>query len=178
MALGADHQVGALDIAMNNALAVGRLEPLRGLAGDVERFVELQRAFLEFLLDGSAFEEGHRQEGLSVDLVDLVDGADIRVIERRGGLGFAEKTLAMLGVFDDVGAKKLQRDRAPELQVLGLVDDAHSAFTELFGDAVMRNGFTDHRHEDCTAGEAPSGTRRIHDAAMKTGAGVLLGCGT
>ena len=40
--------------------------------------------------------------------------------------------------------QKLERDLAAEFQVLGFIDDAHPAPAELFEDAVMRDGLSDH----------------------------------
>jgi hypothetical protein len=39
----------------------------------------------------------------------------------------------------------LQGDKAMQLHILGLVDHAHPAATELLDDAVMRDGFADQR---------------------------------
>src|SRR6266478_10135028 len=40
--------------------------------------------------------------------------------------------------------KKLERDETVETSILGFVDDSHPAATELFDDAVMRDGLADH----------------------------------
>jgi hypothetical protein len=40
--------------------------------------------------------------------------------------------------------QKLQRDMSVQLEVFGFVNHAHPAATELFQDAVVRNGLADH----------------------------------
>jgi hypothetical protein len=40
--------------------------------------------------------------------------------------------------------QKLQRNEPQQAGVLGFINYAHSATAELFGDAVMRDGFADH----------------------------------
>ena len=48
-------------------------------------------AALDAMLQGLAVEELHGDEGLAVGLTDIVDGADIGMIERGGRLSFALK---------------------------------------------------------------------------------------
>ena len=74
---------------------------------------------------------------------NVIDGADVGMIERGGGLGFAPEALQGLRVAGDVFRKKFQRDEAAEAGVLGLIDHAHTAAAKLFEDAVMGNGLTD-----------------------------------
>jgi hypothetical protein len=40
--------------------------------------------------------------------------------------------------------QKLERDETVETSILGFVNDSHPAATELFNDAVMRDGLADH----------------------------------
>ena len=91
-----------------------------------------------------AFEEGHGEEGLPVSLVDLVDRANVLVIQARGCLGFSDETGFVFGVFDGVGGQELQRDGTFELGVLGLVDHPHAAPADLGEDLVVGDGFADH----------------------------------
>ena len=60
-------------------------------------------------------------------LADLVDGADVGVVQGRGGAGFLEQprrgVLILLGEY-------LDGDRALERRVVGLVDRAHPAFAQ------------------------------------------------
>ena len=47
-----DHDVGALDVAVDDVLLVRCLKTLGGLDGDVECLVELERALGDLVLDG------------------------------------------------------------------------------------------------------------------------------
>ena len=111
LALFGQHQIGGFDVAVNDPLAVSRLQALGGLGGDVDYLVELERAIVDFVLDGPSRDEGHGEKGLSLGLVDFIDGANVGMVECRRGLGFAQEAFLGFGVFNDVGAEKLQRDR-------------------------------------------------------------------
>jgi hypothetical protein len=43
-----------------------------------------------------------------------------------------------------LGRKNLQRDEAIELEITGLVNDAHPAFAKALEDGVMEERFADH----------------------------------
>ena len=77
-------------------------------------------------------------------VVDFVDRADIGMIQRRGSFGFTLEAAQGLRVFGDLVRKELERDKATELHILGLVDHTHPSATQLLDDAVMRNGLADH----------------------------------
>ena len=86
----------------------------------------------------------HGNEGFAVLVVNFVDGADVGMIQRGGGLGLALKAAEGLRVFGDVVGQELKSDKAAELHVLGLVDHTHPAAAELLDDAVVRDGLADH----------------------------------
>ena len=98
----------------------------QGLAGDL-------------LPQRLAFQQLHGDEGLPVGFVDFVNGADVRMIERGRGLGFALKTAQGLRVLGDVLGQKFQRDRASELEVFRFVDHPHAARCPRPKHAVVRN---------------------------------------
>ena len=83
-------------------------------------------------------------KGLPVVLVDVVDRADVGVLERGGRAGLALEPLERLRVARQLLGQELQRDAAAELQVLGLVDDAHAAAAELREDPVVGDRLADH----------------------------------
>ena len=45
----------------------------------------------DLLVESLPFQEGHRDEGLALGLGDLMDGTDIRVIQRGGGFCLSPK---------------------------------------------------------------------------------------
>ena len=101
------------------------------LNGDVERHVDRQRSLGDPVAQRAAFVEGHREIQLSViGLADVVDRVDVRMVERRGGLGFLDE--AGLGglVAGQVPRQELEGERAAEPRVEGMVDDAHAALAD------------------------------------------------
>ncbi len=83
-------------------------------------------------------------------LVNLVDDCDVRVFERSRGLGLLNKTALAVGVGDEFGREDLQGDLAVELQVEGLVDNAHTAAANLFEHFVVGEGAADHSFSSVT----------------------------
>jgi hypothetical protein len=68
----------------------------------------------------------------------------MRVIQGGGRARFALEPLDRLRIGGELGRKELQRDAAAQANVLGLIDDTHSAAAEELDHAVMRNGLADH----------------------------------
>ena len=74
-------------------------------------------------------EELHSDERFAVVVVNFMDGADVRVIEGRGGPGFTLEAGQRFGVFGNSVGEKLEGHKPAEFQILGLIDHAHSATT-------------------------------------------------
>jgi hypothetical protein len=73
-------------------------------------------------------------------LPDFVNGADVRMIQRRCGAGFPTETLERLRVSGKVLGQEFQGHKASQRSVLCFVNDAHAATTEFFEDAVVGDG--------------------------------------
>ena len=86
----------------------------------------------------------HGDERLAVLLANVVDGADVGVIQRGCGLGFALETGEGLRVTGNFLGQKLEGNKTVQPGVLGLVDHAHTAAAQLLDNAVVRNGLPDH----------------------------------
>ncbi len=67
------------------------------------------------------------------------------MIESGGGAGFALEAFERLRIGGELVGKEFQSYQAAERGVFGLVHDPHSAATEFFEDAVMRNGLVQRR---------------------------------
>ena len=105
-----------------------------------------EAAALDPPLERLPLAEGHGDEQPAVlRLVDLVDGADVGVIDRRGGAGLAQEPALVRLVGAAVGGEELEGDQPLELEVLRLVHDARTASTEAFEDPVAGDGAADQR---------------------------------
>lgn len=76
--------------------------------------------------------------------IDVVNGADVWMVERRGSLRFTLESFQGLPVLREVLRQELQGDGTLELRVLGLIDDTHAAATELLHDAIVGKGPANH----------------------------------
>ena len=85
----------------------------------------------------------HDEEGLALVLVDVVDRADVGVVQGGGGAGLAPEPLQALGILGILLGQELQGDAAAEAGVLGLVDDPHAAAAQWLQDAVVGDGLAD-----------------------------------
>jgi len=74
-------------------------------------------------------------------LVRFINCADARMVEGRGSLGLTLESAQCLRIASNFARKKLKGDKPFQLDVLGLIDDAHTAAAQLFHDLVMRDGF-------------------------------------
>jgi hypothetical protein len=96
-------------------------------------------------LQGRALVTGHGQEQPSVGgLVDLVDAADVGVIQGGSGLGLMNEASLGFGVVGELGRQELEGHGALELEVPSPVDHPHAPLAELPVDPVMRYGLADH----------------------------------
>src|SRR5271155_3333686 len=89
------------------------------------------------MLQRHAVEIFHDYVSFAVVVADFVDGADIGMVQGGGGLRLALKAGQRLWVFGYFIGKKLQRDKAVQSYVLGLVHHAHSTATEFFDDPIV-----------------------------------------
>ena len=77
-----DHDVAGLQIAMDDPGPVRLVERIRDLNTVAQNLLERQRPFRQFVRQRFALEQLHHQ----VVLADVVQRADVRVIERRDRL--------------------------------------------------------------------------------------------
>ena len=140
-AFGSHHDVGGLHIAVHDALLVRSRQAVRDLNGEVERLLDRQRPPPQHPLERLAGVARHRDEDLPrPGLADIVDRANVHVVESPGSPCLAQHARLRVRVGDQVNGQKLERYRAFQSGVAGLVDDAHPAFAELARDPVVRNG--------------------------------------
>ena len=132
-----------LDVAVNDPSGVSRVQCVGDLDGEREKDFHFQRTPRDAVLQGHTVQKLHGDERMTIVLADFVNRADVGMVEGGSGTSFAAETLQSLRVLGYVIQQEFQRDEAPKLGVLGLVDDAHPATAEFLDDAVVGNGLTD-----------------------------------
>ena len=144
-AVTGQHQVARLDVAVDDAVAVGLTEPDGNLDGDGEGLLNGQRSACEPRPQRLAVHVGHADEDLATGgLVDLVDCAYVGVVDRARGLRLVREALARGRVAGELRRQELEGDEALEARVFGLVDDSHPAATEPLEHPVVRDCHADH----------------------------------
>ena len=115
---------------MNHAELVRGVQRVGDLDGKSQRESDRQRTVGETMFERFAVEQRHHEVVNAVGLADIVDAADVRMIELRDGVRFPFETSAALPVIGDVGGEDLDRDVAIEPAVSRPIDFAHAASAE------------------------------------------------
>ena len=145
LAARGDEDVRRLDVAVHDALGVRRFERVGDLDGRVAAAcpISMRLPAHAFCASVSPSSSSMTMKCRPFVLLDRVDGADVRVIERRGGARLALEALEQLAVLGHLRRKKLQRDAAAELGVLGFVHHAHATRAQFVENLVMQEGLAD-----------------------------------
>ena len=138
--------VSRLDIAVDDPFAVRRVQGVGGFDADVQELVNLDRPRVEELAQRPPLHQLHDDEGVSLELVDVVDRTDVRVVQRRRRAGFRAKPLHRLRIMRKILGNEFERNGSSEPDVFGAVNHAHAARSELPHHAIMRNCPSDHGH--------------------------------
>src|ERR1017187_2554940 len=129
---------------MNDPLGVCRVQCIGNFNGDGNKNVRFQRTPSDAMLQCQPVQELHGDERLPIVLADLVDRADVGVVQGGSGACFPAEAFERLRVLSYVLGQNLQCDKAAKLGVLSLIDHTHAAATEFLDDTVVRNGLVDH----------------------------------
>ena len=121
-----------------------RVQRAGHLHANLQKFVYVHRTARDAVLQRLPFEILHHEEGVALLLTDIVDGADIRMVQGGSSASLAAEALQRLGIARRSLRQKLQRHSPAKPHVLSLVDDSHPAASKFFEDAVMGDGAPDH----------------------------------
>jgi len=128
--------VGRLDVAVHDALAVRVVERVGHLARDAER---LAAGYLmvahQPVPQRLARHERHHVEQQPVGLAGIVDRQDVRVLQPGGDFDLAQEPLGADGR-RQLGAEQLDGHAPPVLAVEGAVHDGHATVTHFRLDLV------------------------------------------
>ena len=166
-----DQDVRGLDIAVHDAAAVRGVERRGDLGRVLERRRDRHRPLRNQPVQPRAVHQLHRDERRPIVLVDVVDGDDVRVVERRSRTGFLDEAALAIGIGRRFGRQHLYRDRASEPGVVGGVNDAHTAAADFCANAVVRNLFVGHQ------GWIIAGAREPGSGIRGQGSGIVRPAG-
>ena len=184
--------VGGLDVAVHDAFRVRRTKRIDHLDGQLDKGVEWKRltpgSFSDQLLERPTLQQLHGNERIALVPANLVDDADIGVVQRGGGTCLTLEPLDSQTISRHFTRKQLDCNGATERRVLGQVHHPHAAFTKLFDNPVMRNGCANHRARqlytfvrDVPAGSGQedhrTGLNRRFQASFVTGTWLALAAG-
>lgn len=140
------------------------------LAPERQNRFQFHRAPRDQMLQRGPVKEFHHQERLAALFADVINRADVGMIQRRRGLGLTPKPFLRLPVFRQVFGQKLQRDEAAQPSVFRLVDDTHATAAELlersgnerWSDRARKstNPVVSHAKEEMRAGSCSRRSRR------------------
>jgi len=148
-----DHDVARFQIAMNDPGAMGLVECLRDLASVPEYVCQWQRATRVAVREGVPLDELHDQIIDSVLMTDVVERADVGVVERRDRLRLALEAVAELRVLRELGGKDFDRDAAIESGITRAIHLAHATGSDRRDDFIWAEPCTGrncHRSSDYT----------------------------
>src|SRR6516162_3419386 len=120
------HNIARLEVAMDDPLAVRRVERTRNFDADLERLVERERTFPNAVRESLALDVLHHEKVGA----DVVERADVRMVERSYGVGFAFESLA------EAFRRDLDGNFAVQARVTSLVHLAHTTNSQRREDLV------------------------------------------
>ncbi len=139
MAAAGNKNIGRLDVAVDDAFLVCRVERVGHFDSPIEHPFHLDGLAPDAVLQRRALHQFHGDVGLAFVLPDFVNGADVGMVQRRGGSRFALEAFELLRIARKFVGQKLQRHKPAERGVFSLVDDTHPSAAELIEHAIMRN---------------------------------------
>jgi hypothetical protein len=176
LAVGVDDHVLRLQVAMDDAVAVGEAGPLEHLANQPDRLLGGE-AGVDQLLQRAALQVLHGDVIGAVDLAAVEDGDDVGVLEARSRLGLAAEALDELAVLGEAGVQHLERDLALQVRVVGQPDIGHPAGADLAQHpvAAVHHGSLGHlSHASLPVWLGYSPLRMVSATSRKIGAATSL----
>ncbi len=133
-------QIRRLDVAMNNSFSMGRIETVGNFDREIKYPLQLNSRAQNHIPESLALQIFHHQKETALVLANLINRANVWMIQCRRSPRLAPEALQRLRIVRQRIRKKLERDETIELDVLGLVDHTHPAAADFAQHAIMRDG--------------------------------------
>jgi hypothetical protein len=132
-----DEDVGGLDIAVDDAVLMRRVEAVGDLHGQLQQVFGREGLLAQVMLERAALHQLHDDELLAVVLADVEDGADAGMIQRARQPRLALEAFGRARLRQQRRGQEFDRHLATEPGVLGAIHDTHPPATELVENAVV-----------------------------------------
>src|SRR6516225_293037 len=131
------------DVPVNNPLPVCSIQRVGDLDSYLEHLFQFHWPTSDGVFQGFAFQKFHSDESSAVFFADVMNGADVRMVQRRSCLCLSLKPGQRVWVLRHVVREKFQCDEPMQARVFGLIHDTHAAPAQLLKDSVVRDGLAD-----------------------------------
>src|SRR5690349_9893499 len=122
---------------MDDTFMMCRRECLADLLADFHRTLDWNNLLvLNHLSQVSSLDEGHRDELHSSAFAEIVNAEDVLVRDAAGEKEFLLKALQDFRIRHELWPNDLERNHTIELQIVCLVDAAHTSFAQLAFHAI------------------------------------------
>src|ERR1700736_3436994 len=112
---------------MDDAALVRPLQSLANFDAVFQNLLGRQRTFTQAVGESLAFQKLHDQEIDTILMTDIMQSADVGMVQRRDGPGFAVETLFGFDIVGKMAGEDFDRDRAVEASILRPINLSHAA---------------------------------------------------
>jgi hypothetical protein len=133
-----EQQVLRLDVTMDDALVVGELQRVAQRRHDGQRLLRRELSRAQKLAQIHAIHEFHEQKIKPARLSKVVNGNDVRMVQRGKGLSLARESFGKLRVTHAFGCEKLQGHKTIQGLLPRFIDHTHAAASETFENFELR----------------------------------------
>jgi hypothetical protein len=123
---------------MHDSARVCRFECGGDLQAILQHARNRQRSPSDHPVERLSLDELHDDERVVVLLFDVVDGDDVRMIQRRGCARFVKEPAQTAGVDAGVSRQRFDRDGAAQTGIRRPIDHTHAAAADFFPEAIVR----------------------------------------
>ena len=133
-----------LDVPVNDSLGVCCIQCICNLDAEIKHRLDLKGFARAHVPESLALQQFHRDKGSPIRLVDLVNRANVRVVQRGRSLGFPLESAKSLCVVGKMIGEELEGDAPTQFHVFSFVHNTHAATAHFLDDAIVRDGLSDH----------------------------------
>src|SRR5262249_53336403 len=133
-------------VPVHDRSIMGMRQSVRDLDAISEHTFDRQPGICDQSTQRSSFDEFHHYVEFVPSLADLMDGADVRMVQTRSRTRLAQQVIASKLV-ERIFGQDLKGDIALQKFVVSAIDDAHSAFADLAQDAIVVNRSANHQRQ-------------------------------